>query len=400
MKKNKRLSKRQKILVFLKTNTGFKVIVFFALMILLSSVVVYLIEKRVNKGFLSLFDSFYWTIVTVATVGYGDKFPITFWGKVSAIITIFVGIGVMGTVTGRIASFLMERQMKEEKGLLDYSGMKGHFIICGWKREMNRVLHEILKANPELSSLEIVLLNRATQDDFNALRSDPDLKGIKFVSGDFVEEIDLLRAGIKGASRVLILADYLTKGDLQQIDSQTVMSVMTIKNFNKKAYVCAELLDTKFEKYLRLSHCDEILLSRDFSRSILASASSGTGLSHVVKSLLSGEDGSVISTESYPDTFIGKTFQELRNYFYTKQNAQLIGMLENTGNILDRKREALKEAQMNPDISKLIPELRQVKVLVANNPIINPPRDYVINKYSRGIIIRSSTVPLPKENVV
>jgi voltage-gated potassium channel len=52
-----------------------------------------------------------------------------------------------------------------------------------------------------------------------------------------------------------------------------------------------------------------------------------------------------------------------------------------------RKREALKEAQMNPDISKLIPDLRSVKTISANDPIINPPRDYIVNKYSRAIII-------------
>jgi voltage-gated potassium channel len=213
------------------------------------------------------------------------------------------------------------------------------------------------------------------------------LKGIKFVCGNFFEELELVRAGIKGAARVLVLADYLTKGDMQEIDSKTVMTVMTIKNLNKKAYVCAELLDTKFEKYLKLSHCDEILLARDFSRSMLASASSGTGLSHVVKSLVTGESGTGITTTSYPESFIGKTFQDLRTYFYSEHNAQLIGMLENTGNLLERKREALKEAQMNPDISKLIPDLRNVKTIIANDPVINPPGDYRINKFSRGIII-------------
>ncbi len=390
MKKIKRGSIQQRVFLFCKTSTGLKIVLFFVALILLSSLVVFLIEKKVNSGFLSFFDSLWWTIVTISTVGYGDRLPITFSGRIIAIITILVGMAIMGTVTGRIASFLMERQMKEERGLLDYSNLKGHFIICGWKREMNRILYEILKCNPDLSPLEMVLVNNAERDEINALRNDPKLKGIKFVCGNFVEELEMIRAGIKGAEKIFVLADYLTGGDLQQIDSKTVMAVMTIKNLNKKAYVCAELLDTKFEKYLKLSHCDEILLSREFSRSMLASASSGTGLSHVISALISSEWGTGISTASFPGSFIGKTFQELRSYFYTKQNAQLIGILENTGNIMDRKRDALKEAQMNPDISKLIPDLQNVKNLVANNPIINPPRDFIINKYSRGILIANT----------
>ncbi len=390
MKKPRRGSLQQKIILFLKTSTGFKIVLFFTVMILLSSLVVYAIERKINEGFISFFDSLWWTVVTISTVGYGERLPISVTGRIVAMVTIFIGIGIMGTVTGRIASFLMERQMKEEKGLLDYSSMKGHFIICGWKREMNQVLHEILNSNPELSPLEIVIISKAPPDDVNALRNDPELKGIKYVNGNFVEELEMIRAGVRTASKILVLADYYTKGDMQQIDSKTVMAVMSIKNMNKTAYVCAELLDTKFEKYLKLSHCDEILLSREFSRSMLASASSGTGLSHVVKSLISGEWGVGISTASFPDSFIGKTFQELRTHFYTRQNAQLIGMLENTGNIMERKRVALREAQMNPDISKLIPDLQSVKMLVANKPVINPPRDYIINKYSRGIIITSS----------
>ena len=387
MMKKKRRNFRQKVTLFVKTSTGLKVVLFFSAIILLSSLVVFVIERKTNEGFISFFDSLWWTIVTISTVGYGDKLPHSFWGRIIAIITIFVGMGIMGTVTGRIASFLMERQMKEERGLLDYSHMKGHFVVCGWKREMNRILHEIINANPDLSPLEIVLINSASRDDINAIRKDTELKGIKFVCGNFFEELEMIRAGVKGAARVLVLADYLTQGDMQQIDSKTVMTVMTVKNLNKKAYVCAELLDTKFEKYLKLSHCDEILLAREFSRSMLASASSGTGLSHVIKSLISGESGTGIATASYPESFVGQTFQELRTYFYTKQNAQLIGMLENTGNLLVRKKEALKEAQMNPDISKLIPDLRSVKTISANDPNLNPPRDYIINKYSRAIII-------------
>jgi voltage-gated potassium channel len=364
-----------------------KVVLFCCAVIFLTSLVIYLIERQTNPGIKTFFDGLYWTVVTVATVGYGDKVPVTFWGRIVAISAIFIGVGIMGTVTGRIASFLMERQMKEEKGLLDYSNLKGHFIICGWKKEMNRVLHEILNSNPSLDPQEIVLINKASLDEMDMLRNDPLLKGIKFVNGDFIEDGELNRAGIKAAGKILVLADHLTLGDLQQIDTKTVIAVMTIKNLNRKAYVCAELLDTKYEKYLKLSHCDEVLLSREFSRSILASASSGTGLSHIISSLLQGDGGGSIASLDIPDSFIGKTYQELKIFYKKKDNSLLIGILENTGNIAERKRNALREAQMNPDISQIIPELKQVKTLVANEPIINPQEDYIIHKYSRGIVI-------------
>ncbi|MBD3314742.1 MAG: transporter, partial [Chitinivibrionales bacterium] len=347
----------------------------------------FLVERRVNEGFPTFFDSLWWTIVTISTVGYGERVPLTFWGRIGALATIFVGMAVMGTVTGRIASFLMERQMKEENGALDYHRLKGHFVVCGWKREMNRVLHQILDADECFSPVSTVLLNRAPTESITDIRNDPRLKGIRYVNGDLMEERDLIRAGIKGATRVLVLADHLTEGDLRQIDSKTVMAVMSIKNLNKNAYVCAELLDTKYEKYLRLSHCDEILSSREFVRAVTACAASGTGLSHVLQALISGTNGGCLETVKIPDSFIGKTYAALREYFFYEEHRQLIGLLENTGNIMARKREALRDAQKNPDISSLVPKLKEVKSLTANEPVINPPADYMIRRYTRGIVI-------------
>lgn len=384
--------RRTRVLVWLRTNPGIKIVLFFAAVILVSSLVVFVVERRTNDGFVTFFDSLWWTIVTISTVGYGERLPYTVFGRLVAIGTIFLGVAMMGAVTGRIASFLMERQMKEEKGLLDHSGLRGHFIICGWKREMNQVLYEVLATNPELDPSDIVLMNKAVQDEVDTVRNDPRLKGIMYVNGDFIEERDLLRAGVRNASRILVLADYLTEGDLQQIDSKTVMAVMSIKNLNRKAYVCAELLDTKFEKYLRLSHCDEVLLSRDFSRSMLASASSGTGLSHVVKSLVSKQSATRIETVPLPENLIGKTYAELKSHFGAQPRMQLIGLLENTGNLTLRKRQALRDAQKNPDISTLIPDLRGIKTLTANDPIINPPDAYELKRYSRAVAIVGTTV--------
>lgn len=372
---------------------GLRFISVFIGVLLLSSALVFMAEKR-NGGFDSYFDSLWWTIVTISTVGYGDRVPNTVAGRLVAIATMFVGVATMWVVTGRVASFILERQMKAEKGLLGFQGMKGHFIICGWKQEMNEVLQAILASNPDVRSDDVVLLNKAPQEEVDAVRNDARFEGVRTVHGDFMEERDLQRAGIRRAAKVLVLADYHTPGNLQQLDSKTVMAVMTIKSLNRRAYVCAELLDTKFEKYLQLSHCEEILLSRDFSRAMLASASSGTGLTHVIRELLGKDEGGWVETQAVPQELIGKSYGELKQHFEKRDGAQLIGLLENTGNLNDRKREALAAAQKNPDMSKLIPDLKAIKSLAANRPVINPPSDYTVHHYSRGIVIRGMS-PVP-----
>jgi voltage-gated potassium channel len=283
--------------------------------------------------------------------------------------------------------------MKEEKGLLNYEKLKGHFIVCGWKREMNMFLLDVLANNPKIDPQQIVLINKASPEEINQLRSDERLKNVRFVQGDFIEERDLIRAGVKEAQRILVVADHYTEGNLQQIDSKTVMAVMSIKNLNKKAYVCAELLDNKFEKYLRLSHCDEVLLSREFSRTMLVSAAQGVGTSHVVFTLLDRQSGVQMTTIDLPDSCIGHTYDEVRQQCTINQKMLMIGLLENTGNLIVRKSEALRETQKNPNIDQIITDLRSIKELSANVPVINPPSDYRVKKYSRGIVINGSTIP-------
>ncbi|MBD3241374.1 MAG: transporter [Chitinivibrionales bacterium] len=388
MARKQKRSLRRRLRISRRHVQGLRVLAIFFALLLLSSALVFIAEKRVNGGFDSFFDSLWWTIVTISTVGYGDRVPNTLAGRMVAIGTMIVGVATMWVVTGRVASFILERQMKAEKGLLGFSTMKRHFIICGWKQEMNEVLQAILASNPEVRADDVVLLNKAPQEEIDAVRNDARFEGIRLVHGDFMEERDLQRAGIKHAAKVLVLADYHTPGNLQQLDSKTVMAVMTIKSLNRRAYVCAELLDTKFEKYLQLSHCEEILLSRDFSRAMLASASSGTGLTHVIRELLGKDEGGWVETQAVPLALVGKTYGELKAHFEQRDGAQLIGLLENTGNINDRKREALAAAQKNPDISKLIPDLKAIKTLAANRPVINPPSDYTVQQYCRGIVIR------------
>jgi voltage-gated potassium channel len=377
--------------IVLRTSAMLKIFLFFLAVFFTSSFVIYIIERPTNPQFTTYFDSLYYMMVTVATVGYGDKVPITTPGRLVAMLMMVFGVAILGTVTGGIASFFMERQMKEENGLLNFERLRDHFVICGWKREMNAVVREILANHPALDSSMIVLVNKASHEDIDALRNDPVVKGFHYVHGDFIEERDLVRAGIRTAGRVLVLSDYLTEGNLQQIDSKTVMAVMTIKNLNKRAYVCAEILDTKFEKYLQISHCDEILLSRQFSRSMLAFASVGVGMSHIVRALLSQESGARIGTVALPESLAGRTYGDLCEYVTREKKGVCIGLLENTGNILTRKKEALREVQKNPNIAEAVPDLKMVKTLTANDPVINPPAQYQIKKNSLGIVIAGST---------
>ena len=55
-------------------------------------------------------EALWWAIVTTTTVGYGDEYPVTFWGRVVASLTMLVGIGLIGTVSATVANWFISRR--------------------------------------------------------------------------------------------------------------------------------------------------------------------------------------------------------------------------------------------------------------------------------------------------
>jgi voltage-gated potassium channel len=52
-------------------------------------------------------DAFWYSIVTITTVGYGDYYPVTFWGRVTAIFIMVAGVGIIGALASLMASLLI-----------------------------------------------------------------------------------------------------------------------------------------------------------------------------------------------------------------------------------------------------------------------------------------------------
>jgi len=52
-------------------------------------------------------DALWWAIVTITTVGYGDKVPVTSEGRFVAAILMFAGVGLFGTFSGFVASWFL-----------------------------------------------------------------------------------------------------------------------------------------------------------------------------------------------------------------------------------------------------------------------------------------------------
>ncbi|NPA64814.1 MAG: potassium transporter TrkA, partial [Epsilonproteobacteria bacterium] len=80
-----------------------------AFTILVSGISLYVFEERSNPNITNLFDSFYWSLVTISTVGYGDITPQTKEGRIITMIIILSGVGLISFATSIIVSAFNER---------------------------------------------------------------------------------------------------------------------------------------------------------------------------------------------------------------------------------------------------------------------------------------------------
>ncbi|MCH4182350.1 MAG: ion transporter [Prevotella sp.] len=80
------------------------------LMIIFSSIAILNVEKAPNSNIKTASDALWWTIETITTVGYGDKYPVTNPGRVIGTMLMICGVGLFGTYTAYIASFFVNNK--------------------------------------------------------------------------------------------------------------------------------------------------------------------------------------------------------------------------------------------------------------------------------------------------
>ena len=74
-------------------------------MVLLAATIVTTAEQNADgANILSFTDALYWSVVTISTVGYGDHFPVTVVGKLTAVALMFFGIGIFAGIVATIVS--------------------------------------------------------------------------------------------------------------------------------------------------------------------------------------------------------------------------------------------------------------------------------------------------------
>jgi len=291
------------------------------------SVGVYIFEHNTHDASIrSMWDGIWWAIVTICTVGYGDKFPLSTAGKIVGLGLMISGIGLLSLVTATVASVFVEQKIKEGKGL-ETIKTKNHIVICGWNLHTEDVL-SWLAAYTGKETPPVALVNELPIEEIDALKLKYKKYDLSFIRGNHASEDTLLRANIRRAKFVVLMADISGVHTKERSDERTVLSALTIKALAPKIKIVAELTDPDNKPYLRRAHVDEIIIMEEYVGPLLASAIIHPGLPGVFSGILSRDDTNKLQRADIPFQFVGKTFKELSDFFRAKNNAILLGLLK------------------------------------------------------------------------
>jgi voltage-gated potassium channel len=356
--------------------------------IFLSSAGVFYFERdATDSNIRSLWDGVWWSVVTMGTVGYGDKYPISPGGRIVGLMLIFSGVGLMSLFTATIASMFVEQRMKEGRGL-ETIKETGHVVICGWNQYTENVLLGLTMYG-SMADSTVVFINELPVDRIDALKLKYQKYNLKFLRGNYVHEDVLLRANIRKARFAMIMADLSGGNAMERIDEKTTLAALTIKSLAPQVKTIAEILDAENRGHLKRANVDEIIVRGEHVGALLASAVNSPGLPKLLSNILSLGDSNKFRRMDIPHEYVGKTFKELSAYCRDKSHAILIGLLKD--------KRTMKLEDLLTDNTSIIDTFIREKIKESKKEffydrdeaqfVINPGDDHVIAADDYAVVL-------------
>lgn len=192
----------------------------------------------------SLFDGLYMTVITLATIGYGEVHPLSQVGRAFTIVLIILGVTAVGLILATLTQTLLEAQLTTILGrrrvFKDISKLEHHFILCGAGRVGIRIIDEFKKKH-----VDFVVIERDPQVADRLLQ-----QGELVLMGDATDETVLEGANVKTARSLIAAASS---------DAENVYIALTARGINPDLYIVARANDLAGERQMRRAGVNKVV---------------------------------------------------------------------------------------------------------------------------------------------
>ena len=282
------------------------------------------------------FTAFYWAVITMATIGYGDVTPKTEAGRIVAMVASVAGISTFTALVSLLAENFISSSLRRMMGMhrVNYSN---HYVIIGRGSSVSTCVNELIAAieRGELRLAPIVVVFPSEEE-----RKKVELpEEIEVLIGDPTNRETLERALVEKASHVILALED---------DSKAVFVTLMVKRISK-AKVFVEVLSEESVELLEGAGADRVIVSRSLAGRLLASSVFEPEVVDVIDDITSstkGHDVTVMDGRPFWGMLYIEAFRELKE----RQNLFLLGYYLN-GPVL------------NPGLEEPIPEGSKLIVL-------------------------------------
>jgi len=328
---------------------------------------------------------FWWAIVTMTTVGYGDFAPKTPEGRMFAVLVMFAGISLTAMFTAIISSIFVAKRIREEKGL-EKVNIKNHIILCGWNRNADKIIDSI-QYLAERGRKDIVLINDLDEEEIARLKTRYRKIRLHFVAGDYTSEQVLVKANLEVAETVIIIPSDISDS-IHNPDDKTILAALTIKGLEPNIRLIAYLHNRENLTHIKRANANEVVISDDFGAYMIASHVMDPGIPQAVNRLLDNVSKNRFKRVDIPSEFIGKPFDNLFNHFRKKNNSILVGVFSEEENLGIGEVLSADTSALDAFIERKLKE-GGISLMEASKISleINPGSNYRIKDGNRAIII-------------
>jgi voltage-gated potassium channel len=331
---------------------------FIAIVVFISGVMIYVMEaNNPNSPIDTLFEAFYWSLVTISTVGYGDLVPVTEAGQVVAMLIIVSGIAVISFSTSIVVSAFSDKleDIRNNKTISDISKLKDIFLICGYNALAYQVALKLKHKNENVVIIDNDEENikEARKHSLIAMNLDPSsLQTYKSLEIDFNKDVKAV---------ISLYSD----------DVLNVYTALTIRSFNKKIKLISLLIQESHRKKLSLCGVDKIVYPQELV-GLMVKEYSGRPVAFETIHELRSESQSINIQEIKVDKSIYENSVYVKDMHVKDYKIILLGIYK----------EDLEQFLFNPIDSTLI-EPHDILLVIGHKKLINEFNINIHKKISR-----------------
>jgi len=248
-------------------------------------------ESHTQQEPVGFFEGLWWAVVTLFTVGYGDFAPKTVPGRVLGMGVMAAGIGLVSTITGSLASAMVERRFKKRRGLLPVI-VEGHILILGWNGHGSLLLTR-LRNMPGFTRLPVVIAADMEPAQYEEVAENLGLGSESyFVRGSTVHKAVQERANPSKAK----VAYILPREDVppEEADSLSVLTALTFRSLAPQVTLYAEALHDQSREHLLRAGVTKALGREELTGKAMAFLAAHPVMHDVLYALLSSKDNGML----------------------------------------------------------------------------------------------------------